>query len=579
MRQTLKTVDYNGQLLIIRFQTANQPEFFSLLNNIKTKVTGRVYVPGSSLWTAPPTPKNIETLKNLGFQFLNGDLLECPEGRPPDESWKKLKMDFPRFKDFFPFQQDGVRFFEYRHGIALNGDDMGLGKTIQAIGYLALHPELRPAVVVCPATLKLNWRNEILNWLGERSQVLYGKKPDYLKKVPIYIINYDILCHENEEEKKAEAERKKDCARRNVDYRKKKLTLAGWIDLLEEVRPKAMIVDECQMLADPDTLRSRGVIRLSKTVQDCKLYLSGTPIRAYPIEFWTVLHNLDPVTFSNQYAYKNRFCNPKHNGFGWVYKGITNEEELRRLIQPLMIRRMKTEVLTDLPPKIRSVVPLECDDVELHAYQNAADEFKEWVKDNLSKTIEQQQHIEWLKQLAYLAKRNAAISWVRDFLSSGQKLIVFAYHTKALDDLEHEFKDVCVRIDGGTSVPNRQKAVEKFQGKDECRLFLGQIIAAGVGITLTASSAVAFVEFGWTPADHDQAEDRANRIGQKFCVNCYYLVAEGTVEKDNVVLLELKRQITSGLLDGETKTFFNDIERAKLGGDLGLLKYLVPKGI
>jgi SWI/SNF-related matrix-associated actin-dependent regulator 1 of chromatin subfamily A len=572
----IKTVDFNGKELIIRFKTLNQPEFFALLNNVKNHISGRVFVPDLGVWKAPPNSQNIEVLKNLGFQFLNTSLLEHRENDVVDESYKDLEIDFPRFKDLFPFQQDGVRFFESRNGVAICGDDMGVGKTIQAIGYLALHPELRPALIVCPATMKLTWKSEISNWLGERVQVLYGKKPDLLKKVSIYIINYSILCYENKEEKIKEADRKKSCNRRNVKYKKKRLTLEGWINRFESLQLKAVIVDECQSISNASTLQSRAVVSIAGQVEGSRLFLSGTPIKAYPSEFFTTLNLVDPISFPNEWAYLFRYCNPKNNGYGWVFKGITNEEELRRLIAPLMIRRMKTEVLKDLPEKIRSLVLLECDEVELSNYRGADAEFREWVKTNISKTVEKQQHIEWLKQLAYLAKRNSVLSWIHDFLSSGQKLIVFAYHTKVLDDLEREFKPICVRIDGNISIPNRQKAIERFQGNSKYQLFIGQIIAAGVGITLTASSAVAFVEFGWSPGDHDQAEDRANRIGQKFCVNCYYLVAEGTVDVDAMALLEIKKDITSGLLDGKKKSFFTDSEREKMLSN-GLLKYMVPK--
>jgi SWI/SNF-related matrix-associated actin-dependent regulator 1 of chromatin subfamily A len=153
--------------------------------------------------------------------------------------------------------------------------------------------------------------------------------------------------------------------------------------------------------------------------------------------------------------------------------------------------------------------------------------------------------------LAYIAKRNAVIQWIRDFLESGKKLVVFGVHLHVLDDIEHMFADVCVRVDGHTKSEDRKLLEQKFQNDPSVQLFVGQVIAAGVALTLTAASSVAFVELPWTTADLDQAADRCHRIGQKDVVSVYFLIAKDTVEEKIMRYLDKKRTVVRKLLDGK----------------------------
>jgi len=526
----VKVVDIDYNILVIRFRLESQKEFFELLDKVKNGVEGRTWNSKANAWNALPTKKNLEYLKDLGFTFTNPVRELMSEAAPktfivPAKSTlSAVQIDESKLVGFFPYQVEGVRFLEGRDGVGVIGDEMGLGKTVQALGYLKIHPEVRPALVVCPAVAKYVWFDAARQWLKVRKSeiaVLSTRTTSNLRgERPLYIINYDIL--------------------------------KDWEEVISTLGIQIVIGDEVQYISNTKAQRTKAFVRVAKHVKK-KIFLSGTPIKSYPYEFFTVLNLTEPKVFSNQWAYLQRYCDPRHNGFGWTFKGASNQDELRRLIEPLMLRREKAEVLPDLPPKLKQVVPLECEAVEFATYENADKEFREWVKDNLSKkgSAEAKNQVEHLKQLAYLAKRNSILRWMREFLATGQKLVVFAIHLHVLDDIEREFKDISVRIDGKTKPEDRKAIEQQFQKDPLVKLFIGQDVAAGVAITLTASSAVAFLEFPWTNADIDQPADRCHRIGQKDTVNVYFLTANGTIENKIIKHLDTNRAVVKKLLDGK----------------------------
>jgi SNF2 family DNA or RNA helicase len=265
------------------------------------------------------------------------------------------------------------------------------------------------------------------------------------------------------------------------------------------------------------------------------------------------LRLLKPELFSSKHAYANRYCGAKHNGFGWDYKGATNTKELHdKLKASVMVRRLKSEVLTQLPPKRRSIVPMAMDQMS-DEYQEAYEEFIEWTEspesnDAAAAMVE----IGKLKKLAIAGKLAGCIEWIRQFLDSGEKLVAFCTHTATAEALEEAFGDSAVTIRGATSHKRRQEAVDRFQTDDSCQLFIGNIQAAGVGITLTAASTTVFLELPWTPASLVQAEDRVHRIGQEAdSVMAYYLIAEHTIEEDIMEILDNKRKVLDAVLDGK----------------------------
>ena len=434
-------------------------------------------------------------------------------------SIKKIKIKGKLFK----FQKVGVKHIEANNGNALLADDMGIGKTLQTLAWLQLRKKLRPVLIVCPATLKLNWENEIYKWTNEKSvQILSGKTP-YSINAKIVIINYDILF--------------------------------AWLSVLRAYGFKVMVMDEIHMTKSSTTKRTKAVKMLAKSIPH-KIGLTGTPIENRPIEMFEMLSIIKPELFINKFAYAKKFCAAYKDRFGWQMNGSSNEAELNYILsKTIMIRRKKSEVLKDLPEKIHSIAVLEIDNET--EYKKAEKDIVKYLKETKGEEKAESARgaktlvsIEVLKQLAVRGKIKQVIEWIATFLASGEKLVVFATHKETIQAILTVFTGA-VKIDGSTSIINRQKAVDSFQNDPKVNLIVGNIKAMGVGITLTAASNVAFVELGWTSTTHQQAEDRCLRIGQKFTVNVYYLLAKNTIEVKIMELLKQKANIIEKIVDGK----------------------------
>ena len=483
----------------------------STVNQVKL-LSGRKWHPASKYWSCPPSHDNFEKLIEWDFSLDN------KAQKVWDEINKTVNIDLsdhPALEGAFPFQKKGVEFIESKNGKALVGDEMGLGKTVQALLWLKLHPELRPTVIVCPASLKLNWEKEAKTWLKALDNLIFvasGTKSDHvLGCEDIIIINYDIL-----------------------DY---------WCSWLIAIEPKVLILDEAHYIKNQKAKRSKAVKKLAKKVPHI-IGLTGTPIVNRPVEFFAILNLLNPAEWPSFWGYAHKYCGAKHNGFGWDFNGSNNPDELNQKLKRTMIRRLKSEVLPELPAKIRTVIPLEI--TNRKAYDRAVDEL-----DSSDSPAIQLTRIEALKQLVVEGKIDSCINWIKDFLESGEKLVVFAAHKKVINRLMDEFGLIAVKVDGSCSQKDRQKSVEAFQNDPGFLLFIGNTKAAGVGLTLTAASSTCFVELGWTPGEMDQAEDRVHRIGQKAdSVNAYYLLGQDTIETEIAKLLDQKRKILDSVLDG-----------------------------
>jgi SWI/SNF-related matrix-associated actin-dependent regulator of chromatin subfamily A-like protein 1 len=506
---------------------------------------------GKKYCTCPVSIEAVQILQSTGWKldeylvnFLSDSLQEH----------KQLK------KELFPFQKDGVAFIEKKNGRALIGDEMGLGKTIQALAWLHLHPEKKPVVIVCPAHLKLNWAKEIAATLpGKKNvQVLYGDTPSKITG-DILIINYDILPN-NYEKYKDSAGKKR--------YRELKRT--GWVDFLIDIKPEVLIIDEAHYCKSTSAFRTKGTRKLAKK---CKhvIALTGTPIINRPIEGFYIVQLIDKTLFPNFWTYVTTYCDAKHNGFGWDFSGASNQEKLYKTLQNVMIRRKKKEVLKELPDKIYSYVPMEITNAK--EYKAAEADFISYLRrekgEEAAKKAKAAEHlvrIEALKQLAVKGIMSQVLQWIQEFIDGGnEKLVIFAVHKTVIEEIMNKFKKCAVKIDGSISAIDRDNAVEAFQNNEKIRLLIGNIQAAGTGLTLTAASSEAFIELPWSPGDLVQAEDRCHRIGQKNTVNIYYLLASNTIEMMIVELLDSKRKTITAVLDGEevdeTKLLFELIKQ------------------
>jgi SWI/SNF-related matrix-associated actin-dependent regulator 1 of chromatin subfamily A len=422
----------------------------------------------------------------------------------------------------FPFQTDGIRRITAFGGRALLADEMGLGKTLQALWWLRETPAAWPAIVVCPASVKGVWEYETQRLLNIATETVNGQRPSPLPTRLLTIINYDILKH--------------------------------WLPHLQALRPATVILDEAHYCQNRQAQRTKAVQALCKGVPHV-LALTGTPIINRPAEVWPVLNILQPKQFRRFWPFGQRYCDPYLSPWGWQFRGASNVRELNELLTTTcMIRRHKTDVLQDLPAKMRCVVPVPIERQD--EYDEAHDEFLAWLQKispdraRRAARAEAITRIGYLKQLAAKLKLRSVVEWINNWLSeSNEKLVVFGIHTKMIEALQRRCNATSVVVDGGVTGEQRTRVIQQFQ-EEATRLFIGNVQAAGVGITLTAASTAVFTELPWRPGDLTQAEDRIHRIGQRTTAWAYYLVANSTIERHLCEVLQRKQAVIDGVLDG-----------------------------
>lgn len=516
---------------------------FEYKNKIK-EIAERKWNPDAKVWEVPLSVLR-DVVKRFPEAILSPEIkaeldkassIAQLSGKASD---KDINIEFGDLK-LLPFQSVGVKFVENAGGRALIADEMGLGKTIQALAYLRLHPELRPALIVCPASLKLNWRNEANKWLYSKDNVTVVNGNIFENDKTVYIINYDILSKYEEQ--------------------------------LSKMGFKIVVLDESHYIKSHNknkkgefkTKRVETTVNIAKNIPNCIL-LTGTPILNRPSELWTQLHIIDPIAYPKFTTFAFRYTDPKDTGYGWDFSGASNTEELNERLKTTMVRRTKEQVLKELPDKRRQtiILPLSNKEEYIKAHYDFIKYLRETAgKDAASKAANAEHlvRIEGLKQLSVKGKMYGIIETINNFLESGKKLVVFAHHKVVIEQLMNEFKDIAVSLTGETEMTARQKAVDDFQNNPKIKLFVGNIQAAGIGITLTAASDVIFVEFPWTPSQLTQAEDRLHRIGQKNAVNVMYMTGENSIDVDIAELLEKKALIINAVIDGKTTQDLNIIE-------------------
>lgn len=439
-----------------------------------------------------------------------------------------------------PFQVRGVRKVHKFGGRALIADEMGLGKTITSIAWWDANPHVKPTIVVCPAFVKDNWELEIKKHTGRRARILEGRKPD--RSLPFgapsaLIINYEILQH--------------------------------WLKYLHKLKPQLVIVDECQRIKNVDAICTAAVAELCKGVPHI-LMLGGTGgIENRPVELFAPLHILRPDKFPSHRKFVNRYCQPKRKWWGWDYTGAARLDGLRnKMLKYVLVRHRKKDVLKDLPPKTRVVVPLKPEN--LSNYLDIEQKFAKWLarmhtgrrKKRRATRAKALVQMGILKRMAAEMKMKAVFDWVDNFLeSSNEKIILFAIHRKIIGMLEKRYKNKSVTIHGGTNKGDRRRNVKRFNNSPHCRIFIGQLKATGVGWSARSCNIVGFVELDWVPAAHTQGEDRVHGMERGVKGNpcfAYYFVAKGTIEERLCKLLQKKQsEIIDTILDGGKPSDFN----------------------
>jgi len=556
---------------------ASEPARLARLVNDKIKITfpyrkedvalvrtlsGRRWNGQGKYWTADLSLKNVENLKEWGFKLDQGLADYLKRNQLSVKSLPEINNIPGLNATLRPYQAQGVAWYEAKNGRVLNADDMGLGKTLQTLAWLQLRKDSAlPALVICPASLKINWAREALKFTELEPCLISGRDKKEFTVFPggsrhdIYIVNYDILS----EKTKCTA-----CGGKGRLFKggpkcracKGKGKIVHAHKTLRELGIKTLVLDEWHKLKNRTADRTIAVTELARGVTHV-IGLSGTPIENRPMELYHTLSLIDKTVVPNYWTFAQRYCGAKHNGFGWDFTGASNTDELHELLtRTIMIRRRKADVLKDLPPKTRSFIPLEL--TNRRAYAKAETDFRRWLQDTKGEdaaewayNAEALAKITVLRKLVVEGKMKQVLQWIKDFLDSGKKLVVFANHRAVIDRIMDEFKNVAVRVDGSVTGNKRQEAVDRFQHDDSVKLFVGNIKAAGVGLTLTAASDVAFLELPWTPTELDQAEDRCHRIGQTNAVNVYYLLAADTIDEEMAELLDEKREVIESVMDGK----------------------------
>ena len=401
-------------------------------------------------------------------------------------------------------------------------DDMGLAKTGSSI-IAALESGSKKILIICPASLKINWQREIEIYSDRSVYIAEGKNFD--QNHDFVIINYDILKNFHDLKNKESSQ-----------------ILKSNFDLV--------IMDEAHMVSNPQSARTKIVNDICDKIDRVWL-LTGTPMTNRPMNYYNLLNLVGSPVTSNWMAYARRYCNGFQFNVGrkkiWNVSGFSNLDELRERTQSHILRRLKDEVL-DLPDKIITPVYLRIKDKE---YEDLMGEYYDWYDKNpnesSSLTIQFGKLMKVRKIIAQ-EKIKTTIELAENIIEQGKKVIIFTNFTDTLRTIYDYFGKQAVYLDGSCSKPNRQKSVDEFQENDKIKVFVGNLKAAGVGLTLTSAEAVIMNDLSFVPAEHAQAEDRSHRIGQKNSTSVYYPIFENTIEGAIYDILKRKKKVISTVM-------------------------------
>lgn len=462
-----------------------------------------------------------------------------------------MAIPCPEGLSYLPFQRAGIA-FAASHEATLIADEMGLGKTVQAAGLINADSTIQNVLVVCPASLRLNWQRELNRWLVIPREIAIATSAG-LPTAQIVIVNYDILHS----------------LRPAIDER-------SW-DLV--------VCDEAHYLKSGTARRAVAVLgQRKKGSKDewettpiearRRVFLTGTPLVNRPIEAWPLLNFLTPGTFGSRFGYGKRYCGAYRNGHGWDFTGASNLGELQeRMRETVMVRRLKADVLTELPPKQRQVIALpangagpwvQAENAAFDAHEDrlvdlraavevarASDDpeaYRLAVSELTEASRSAFEGISRARHQTAMAKVPYVVAHVSDAIEDGHKVVVMAHHHDVIDGIADAIPG-SVRLTGRDPMTARQEAVDRFQNDPECRVFVGSIQAAGVGLTLTAAAHVVFAELDWVPGNMSQAEDRCHRIGQHDPVLVQHIVFDESLDARMAHALVAKQRVLDKALD------------------------------
>lgn len=525
------------------YLTDSQIEYITLFSEIKPKIARKwvdldqyyanmiaddkllIEIP-KKLWVEKLLVEKEKSYHILGKFFENNklNLLWIPKDAIiVDKTNKNIEVDFEKYSHRMPFQHQKEAIIKLlENDKFILADDMGLGKTSSAI-VASIEAKPNKTLIICPASLKQNWKREIQNYTDKAIYICESK--NYDDSADYIIINYDILKNFHSLKPKEES-------------------------IIQKSKFDLVILDECHYIKNPQASRTKIINDICKDINKIWL-LTGTPLTSRPIDYFNLLSLVDSPVSRNWMTYVRRYCAAYQFNVGmnkvWNVNGASNLDELRERTAPILLRRLKENIL-DLPEKIITPIYLKLKSKE---YENVMGEYFDWVKNNPkeSKSLSVQfTKLMKVRQIIADEKVKNTIELIENTLEQERKVIVFSNFTDSLNKIYEHFKKNAVKLDGSSTMKQRQDSVDKFQNEDKIKVFVGNIKAAGVGITLTSGDVVIFNDLSFVPADHSQAEDRAYRIGQKNSVSVLYPIFENTIEGIIYDMLDRKKKIISTVL-------------------------------
>lgn len=511
----------------------------SIIERVR-QIPGRRFDGAKKVWIVPTRSRvDLERMIYQIRQFENINWLSGTEKKEED-----IAYDIPELPELaiphslkiqpYPYQLKGIaRGLELKR--FMNCDEPGLGKTLQSIATINLANAF-PCLVICPSSLKINWMREWEKFTDKKAMVLSDKVRDtwtfffQTGMHQVFIVNYESLKkYFVQRIKKAEG-----WTLRDVEFRNS-------INLF-----KSVIIDESHRCKSASTQQAKFCKGIC-TGKEWVIELTGTPVVNRPKDLIPQLAILNRMEdFGGYKEFVNRYCSGQREA--------SNLKELNfNLWQHCMFRREKSLVLTDLPDKIRQVNT--CEITNRKEYVDAErdlimylQKYKDADDEKIEKALrgEVMVRINILRQISARGKVRDVIEFVKDFRENGKKIILFCSLHEVVDQLKRYFP-TAVSVTGRDSQDEKQRAVDAFQNNPKADIIICSIKAAGVGLTLTASSNVAFVEFPWTYADCCQCEDRAHRIGQKDSVTCYYFLGRRTIDEKVYRIIQEKKNIANAV--------------------------------
>lgn len=518
------------------------PDFYQTLEFIKT-IPGRKYDPVTKLWSVPCCDENKELLISKGF---NDNKKWTEDDEPVDESYREMDIELPSF--LRKYQRDALKYIRFHDNFAYLGAPMGSGKTIMSLAHIELNG-FKKNLIVCPAGVKLNFRNDYKKFFKKNLYILSGMDSvDHYENEGTYVINYELLSRSMETT--------------TIEYKKR----GGGVGTRKITKPSdgmlklvssnfdCVVSDESHRLKNEDSQAFKAFKLLAQEAGSV-LLMSGTPILSRPAEIFGPFSQIKPKLFNsqNKYSFLNRYCAPKTlhiRGRGTImtYTGATNTKELHVLLRKNGLLVIPQEELNyELPTVISrvSVIELDAD------YQAYKEKLYDEVAENPGMALAS---IEKLKQFSVQHKLENCIDYINNVLEIEEKVVVFASHKSVVDFLHKKYKH-SVPYNGDVSPAQKEKNKNAFINDPKVRMIIGNTESMGVGVDglqHSGSSSMIFIEFPWNPAMVEQAIARLVRSGYKgdAHVNVHFLAGEGTIEEEIMELLDTKKGVFESVVNG-----------------------------